>query len=227
MRLRIAISAIGLTGALLVAAAAPSELTGRVRVVGRAAAAAVPTIVYADPLDTAPPHRPQRVKLVQRNKTFQPAVVAVPAGSIVDFTNDDLIFHNVFSLSPPQPFDLGLYRAGASKSRTFSEPAVFRVFCNIHPQMTAILLVLPTPYITETDAAGNYRLDLPAGRYRITAWSERSQPVSIDVEVGLAGVTAGGLTLDESKFVELPHKNKFGQDYSKESYNPLKDKKPQ
>jgi len=221
---------IGIAGFLLacatVAQAQESDVTGRIRVTGRPAGASVTTIVYAEPLDGRAPARPRRAKLVQHNKSFEPHVVALPAGSTVDFPNQDLIFHNVFSLSPPMPFDLGLYRAGASKSRVFAEPATYRVFCNIHPQMTAILLVLPTPFIADVDAAGAYKLAVPRGRYRVTVWSERGKPVSTEITVGAGGATVPELTLDESGYVELPHKNKYGQDYTSSAYDPTKDKKP-
>lgn len=193
-------------------------VSGHVRFVGRAPGSNVPTIVYADSLDGARVE-PGQFKMAQSNKSFVPRVLAIPAGSTVNFPNQDSIFHNVFSLSRPSPFDLGLYRAGASKSRLFTAPAMYRVFCNIHPQMTGMILVLPTAYITETDGAGNYRLDVPAGRYRITAWSERAEPASQEVTVGGA---VPELVLDESKFVETQHKNKFGQDYPKSAYDPKK-----
>ena len=193
-----------------------ASVTGRVRFVGRAPGVAAPTIVYAEALDGAR-IQPGQFKMAQKSKSFVPHLLAVPSGSTISFPNEDSIFHNVFSLSRPSPFDLGLYRSGASKDRTFSMPATYRVFCNIHPQMSAIILVLPTSFITEADSGGNYRLDLPAGRYRITAWSERAQPVTIDLTAGQSAVTAPDVTLDESRFVETPHKNKFGQDYPKQN----------
>jgi len=199
--------------------------SGHVRTVGRPERSAVATIVFAEPLEGQSPTRPGRYTMTQRNKMFMPRVLAVPAGSTVGFPNEDLIFHNVFSLSRPSPFDLGLYRAGSSKERIFSEPATYHVFCNIHPQMAAVILVLPTSYITEPDAAGAYRLDLPPGRYRVTAWSERSQPVTAELNVSSGSVTVPELTLDESRFVGLPHKNKYGQDYPKTAYDPLRDRK--
>lgn len=192
-----------------------AALSGKVRVTGRAAGPEVATVVYAEPLDSPAPKRPAKARLEQRDKTFVPHVLALPVGSKVDFPNNDVIYHNIFSLSPPDPFDLGLYGARASKSRTFSKPAVLRVFCNIHPQMTAVLLIVPTPYITEADAAGTYRLELPPGRYRVTAWSERSSPASLEVTVAPGGAVAPELALDESGYVELPHKNKYGVDYPK------------
>ena len=192
-------------------------VTGRVRVVGRPASVAVQTIVYAESLDGKTPVQPGHFALTQKNKAFVPHVLAVPAGSTVSFPNDDLIFHNVFSLSRPAPFDLGLYRNGEAKTRTFTAAATYRVFCNIHPQMAAVILVLPTSHIIEADAGGSYRLDLSPGKYRITAWSERGEtPASAEFTVGVGLSTVPDLQLDESKFVDAGHKNKFGQDYPKQ-----------
>ena len=122
-------------------------LAGRVRLTGRAAGAIVSTIVYAESLDGATPASAGQYTMAQREKTFSPHVLAIPRGSTVAFPNTDLIFHNVFSLSQPSPFDLGLYRNGASKTWTFKSPGTFRVFCNIHPQMAGVILVTPSSYI--------------------------------------------------------------------------------
>ena len=124
--------------------------------------------------------RPAASCLRQKNKTFTPRLLGVPVGAVVEFPNDDNIFHNVFSLSGPQPFDLGQYRSGESQSRTFAQAGTYRVFCNIHPNMSALILVVPTPYLVITGADGRFVLDLPAGRYRLTAVSERAAPVSIE-----------------------------------------------
>ena len=199
-------------------------VTGRVQVMGRAGKTKVTTIVYAEPLDR------QQVQsgtfsMSQRNTTFSPAVLPVPAGSVVKFPNDDSIFHNVFSLSRPGPFDLGLYRAGASQSRTFSTPAVYRIFCNIHPQMSAVVLVLPTAYFVEADSMGRYRLDLPSGRYRVTAWSDRAPQTSSEITVAANPLNAVDLMLDESRYVQVEHKNKMGQDYPLIAYDPLNERR--
>lgn len=215
-----------ITLALVTAASGEAAtVTGRVQAAGRPGGTDVITIVYAEPLG-GPPVRPGTYTLSQRNKTFAPRVLPVPVGSTVRFPNDDLIFHNVFSLSRPNPFDLGLYRAGTSQSRVFRTPAVYRVFCNIHPQMTAIVLVVPTSYFAEVDAFGSYTLDLPAGRYRLSAWSERAQPSSVDLTVGSTALAAGNLQLDESRFVQVPHRNKFGQQYATLAYDSVRDRKP-
>jgi hypothetical protein len=124
----------------------------------------------------------------------------------------------VFSLSGPEPFDLGLYRAGASRERAFAHAGTYRVFCNIHPHMTALIVVLPTPYTTLAAADGRFVLDLPPGRYRLTAMSERAAPVSVEI-VSSAGATAAPeLTLDESTWVFVQHKDKFGRDYPAAAY---------
>jgi plastocyanin len=160
----------------------------------------------------------RRVVLTQKNKTFQPRVLAVPAGSSVDFPNNDGIFHNVFSLSGPQPFDLGLYRAGETKQRTFATPGIYRVFCNIHPQMTAVIVVTPSAFTTVAGADGRFTLDLPPGRYKITALSERAAAVSVDATSSAGASTAPELTLDESAWGFVQHKNKFGKEYPAAAY---------
>ena len=196
----------------------PTGLTGRVDVRTAAGRAAAPAIVYAEPVVQAALPRPLKATLTQQDKSFVPAVIAVPVGSTIDFPNKDAIFHNVFSLSNPSPFDLGLYRSGASKSRTFTEAGVYRVFCNIHPQMTAVIAVVPTPYMTVAANDGQFQLDVPPGSYRVTALSERAAPVSVEVSVTPAAATVPPLTLDESQHVAAPHKNKFGQDYPATAY---------
>src|SRR5262249_54944853 len=164
-----------------------------------------PAVVYAEPLDQAAPARGGSFAVTQKGKSFVPRVLGVPVGSTVTFPNDDQIFHNVFSLSPPQPFDLGLYRAGESKARTFTQPAVYNVFCNIHPQMVAFLVVAPTPWITTTATDGSWRLEVPPGRYRVTALSERSAPASVEVRVGGQSGSPVVITLDESRGVQTAH----------------------
>jgi len=215
MRRRILAIALVLLGAIPLMAI---PVAGRIKVTGRAAGAALPTIVYAESLEGNVRVQTGKFTLRQIKRAFQPKVLVVPVGSAVQFPNEDEIFHNVFSLNRPEPFDLGLYRSGASQTKTFMSPGVYRVFCNIHPQMAAVLLVVPTSYIAETDANGNYRLDLPTGRYRLTAWSERSQPASVEITVSAASANAPELSLDESKGIPATHTNKFGQEYPKSAY---------
>lgn len=210
-----------LTTLVLLAAAAPAAagpVSGTIRFITRDRAAPATAVVYAEPLDTAAPRKPSRFALGQKNKTFQPRLLPVPIGSTVEFPNNDGIFHNVFSLSGPEPFDLGLYRAGESRPRTFNRPGTYRVFCNIHPHMTAVIVVLPTPYATLASADGRFALDLPPGRYRLTAMSERAAPVSVEIVSAAGATTAPELALDESSWVFVQHKDKFGRDYPAAAY---------
>jgi hypothetical protein len=94
---------------------------------------------------------------------------------------------------------------------------VVRIFCNIHPQMTALVVAAPTPWVVTTGPDGAWRLDLPAGRYRLTAISERAAAVTADVTVNGA-TTSPPLALDESAFVAVPHTNKFGKPYAASAY---------
>jgi plastocyanin len=193
-------------------------ITGTVRIQAREGVQPATAIVYAEPLDAPAPKKPGAFKLTQKSKSFVPRVLAIPTGSSVSFPNEDSIFHNVFSMSPPSPFDLGLYRAGASKTQTFASPATYRVFCNIHPQMTALIVVVPTPYVTLAEANGAFTLALPPGRYKLTAVSERASAVSSELKVGVSATTAPELTLDESQYVGPARKNKYGQDYPKDAW---------
>jgi len=200
--------------------AAAEPLSGRIEWKTRGGAQPSQAVVYAEPLDRPAPATPGKATFQQKNKTFLPHVAAVPIGSTVIFPNDDAIFHNVFSLSPPQPFDLGLYRAGDSKQQVFAKPGVHHVFCNIHPQMSAFLVVAPTPFVTVAGQDGTWRLEVPPGKYRVTALSERASPGVVEVTVSGAATAVEGLVLDESAFLAAPHTNKFGKPYPKDAYRP-------
>jgi plastocyanin len=192
------------------AVAQAAELKGELKVAGRSGS--VPTFVYAEPVGGRAAVKPGRFTMKQLNKQFTPQLLVIPVGSTVDFSNEDPILHNIFSLTKPGGFDLGLYKT--SKPVVFKSANLYRVFCNIHPQMTAVILVVPTSYIAEVGGDGHYKLELPAGKYKVTAWSERAaSPATAEVTVAGGGASAPALTLDESKYVELPHKNKFGKDY--------------
>jgi len=172
-----------------------AEVSGHVRGPEPAESSRATIIVYAESVDGRTPVKPGHFKMVQRDKAFVPNTLAIPAGSKVDFPNEDPFFHNVFTQSGPGRFNLGMYRPGQWKSHVFSEPAVYRMFCKIHPQMTAVILVLPTSYITVLDASGDYRLDLHPGRFRITAWSANTQPATAEVTVSSGPVKAPELIL--------------------------------
>ena len=116
---------------------------------------------------------PGHVVLNQRDERFVPHVLAITAGTIVDFPNSDRIYHNVFSLSKAARFDLGRYAAGHSESRRFDQPGIVRVFCDIHSHMNAFVLVFSHPFFAVTDDEGRYRIEnVPPGTYSVIAWNE-------------------------------------------------------
>lgn len=128
-----------------------------------------------------------RAIMDQRNETFVPHVLAITAGTTVDFPNSDRIYHNVFSLSKARTFDLGRYAVGRSQSVRFDRPGIVRVFCDIHSHMNAFILVFTHPFFDVTDADGRYRIDdVPPGSYRVVAWNEgvASEPMPVSVPEG-------------------------------------------
>ena len=152
-------------------------------------------------------------EMATKNKQFQPRSMAVPVGAMVNFPNLDPIYHNLFSVSAPNQFDLGLYKGGERKKRAFNAPGIVRVFCNVHPQMTATIIVANTPYFTSADKQGAYSLaDVPPGTFSLKAYSEEGQ-TGQTIEMKDQPLTVP-LHIDGRSFKKLSHKNKFGKDYS-------------
>ncbi|MCS7182065.1 MAG: hypothetical protein NZ869_03005, partial [Thermoanaerobaculum sp.] len=147
----------------------------------------------------APSHRPTP-QVVQRNKKFEPRVEVVSVGTEVAFPNLDPFYHNVFSLSEIAPFDLGLYRKGASRSVFFAQPGVVRIYCNIHPKMVAFLVVVPSQFFANTNEAGQARLmGIPAGEHSLHLWHEMAGESQPAVTVG-GSLTRLHVTLDGSAY---------------------------
>jgi plastocyanin len=173
------------------------------------------------PVSVAPaaPVRQPLYRLVQKDKMFTPHLLVVPTGSQVEFPNQDPFFHNVFSLFNGKRFDLGLYESGTSRSVRFDREGVSYIFCNIHPEMGAIVLALNTPYYGISDDNGFVALhNVPAGTYRLNVWSENGQLANPDaseriVQVSTEPVHLGDISLQTSTDVLSHHKNKFGEDY--------------
>ena len=129
-----------------------------------------------------------RVRMDQRHEAFVPRILAVMAGTVVDFPNNDRTYHNVFSLSKAKRFDLGRYAQGRSQSVRFDRPGIVRVFCDIHSHMSAFVLVFSHPYFAETDTEGRYRIEnVPAGSYSVAAWYEGSARQTRTVAVSDGG----------------------------------------
>jgi plastocyanin len=133
----------------------------------------------------------RRARLDQRNETFVPHVLAITAGTTVDFPNSDPTYHNVFSLSRTKSFDLGRYAEGHSKSILFDTPGIVRVFCDIHSHMNAWILVFAHRFFAMTDDDGRYRIEgIPAGVYNVRVWNEAvgADPQSVTIERGMTSV---------------------------------------
>jgi plastocyanin len=129
-----------------------------------------------------------RAKMDQRDEAFAPHVLAIVAGTTVDFPNNDDTYHNVFSLSKTRPFDLGRYAANRSKAVRFDEPGIVRVFCDIHSHMSAFILVFAHPFFALTDDDGRFRVgNVPPGTYTVVAWNEAFAPESRRVVVPETG----------------------------------------
>ena len=160
-----------------------------------------------------------RFQLVQKNKRFIPHLLIVPVGAVVEFPNHDPFFHNVFSLFEGKRFDLGLYEGGASRAITFNKPGVSYIFCNIHPEMSAVIVVLEYPYYAVSNAAGEVTINsVPAGRYQVNVWHERCLPESLkslsrEVAFSPGATSIGELRLPESGDLLTHHKNMYGRDY--------------
>ncbi|MBA3392611.1 MAG: methylamine utilization protein [Deltaproteobacteria bacterium] len=127
-------------------------------------------VVYLEGVPGTPP-KPKTAIIRQREKQFDPPLTIVVRGTTVDFPNDDKFFHNVFSVSRPARFDLGLYKSGAKKSVEMKRPGVVDVYCNIHPEMVAKVKVLDSAFYTITDRTGAFKIEgVPEGEYPIVAW---------------------------------------------------------
>ncbi len=121
-----------------------------------------------------------RPRLVQRNKSFEPHILVVPVGSIVEFPNRDPFFHNVFSLFDGKRFDLGLYEAGSTRNVAFDKPGVSYIFCNIHAEMSAVVIAVSTPYYGISDLRGQVTIaGVPAGRYNLHIWYDEASPEAL------------------------------------------------
>lgn len=160
-------------------------------------------VVYlgSDPVLDAVPRPAGHATVTQKNKAFNPNFTVVTRGTDVEFPNWDCFDHNVFSVSKAAPaFDLDRYPKGQSKTRTFDKVGVVQVFCNIHPQMRAIIFVTPNVYSTRADAQGKFEIkNVPPGNYKVIAWQERCGEQSHDLTVTTGSNADINFTLDENR----------------------------
>jgi plastocyanin len=175
------------------------------------------------PREAAPPRHEH---MVQKNKTFTPHVLPISLGSSVEFPNLDPIFHNAFSNFNGQVFDLGLYPPGKSRTVTFRRLGVVRIFCNIHPAMSAVIVVVDTPYYAVSDRSGRFTMpDVPPGRYRENVFFERATPETLagltkELDLKDAPEVLPPILISETGYLPTPHANKHGQPYPPESESP-------
>jgi plastocyanin len=177
-------------------------------------------VVSVQRVDAPSPAVPARhAVMLQKNKMFTPHILTIVTGATVDFPNADPIFHNAFSSYNGQIFDVGLYPPGSSKAVHFSRPGVVRVFCNIHPTMSAIILVLGTEYFTSTMKDGSFEMQAPPGEYELKVFHERATEQTLAglkrrIVVTESGLHLPAIDVSEAGFLPAPHKNKYGRDYT-------------
>ncbi len=210
--------------ALLVGAAlafAPAlgaqQVSGQVTVLeagGKAATDVATAVGYREGRGCRP-RSAANMEMATDGRQFRPRVLVVPVGTTVQFRNLDPFNHNVFSLSEPNAFDLGLYGRGETRTHRFTRPGLVRVYCNIHPRMSAFVVVRDNPWYTQPAADGTWSLDdVPAGRYVLHVWHERgAAEVSREIVVPAAGLAALADTLDARGYRWVDHLNKYGKDY--------------
>jgi len=217
-----------LSGATFVAAAGlrGGEVTGAVLLTGSSESSVRKhqdfsgVVIWIEPPGkTMKPVTSQHVRMIQKDKRFDPHVLTVDVGTTVEFPNLDPIFHNAFSSFDGQIFDLALYPPGTTRSIHFRHTGVVRIFCNIHPSMSAIIVVLDSPYFATTGKDGHFVIpDVPAGQYQLHLFHERATSETLaalarSVTVPDSGVALPSITISEAGYLPLPHKNKYGRDY--------------
>jgi plastocyanin len=195
-------------------------LHGRVEVVHRSKhnSGSSDVVVWLTPVGSANPSIPaQPARLIQKDKRFSPHVVVVRVGTEIEFPNQDPFFHDVFSIYRGKPFDLGLYESGTTRKVRFSQGGISYIFCNIHPDMSAAVVAVPTPYYALTIGDGSFQIThLLPGHYKMELWYELASEAELaslahDIEVG-ADNQPLAITLHSSD-IPAQHLNKYGQEY--------------
>ena len=175
-------------------------------------------ITAPHPIETV--SAPGPVRLIQKDKRFSPHVMAVRVGTEIEFPNQDPFFHDVFSIYRGKPFDLGLYESGTARKIRFSQPGVSYIFCNIHPDMSAAVLALSTPYYAVTSSDGSFQINhVPPGHYKMEFWYESASDAelaSLARELDIPTDTSSITTTLHSSDLPPQHLDKYGQEYSKE-----------
>jgi plastocyanin len=204
------ILATGLTGA---------TVTGRIELTGTRVKDLSGVVVALDPLLPPSQHPHAHAAMKQKDKTFQPHILAVESGTTVDFPNQDPIFHNAFSSFDGKIFDVGLYPPGTSRSVRFDREGIVRVFCNIHSAMSAVIVVLNHPWFATTTHDGAFQIhNVPEGDYTLRVYHERATTATLaalthPVYVRQERTELPPISISETGYLPAPHKNKFGKEY--------------
>jgi plastocyanin len=187
-------------------------------------------VVWLEPKEVnrqMPPAGRSQWRLVQKNKQFIPSLLVVPVGSSVEFPNQDPFFHNVFSLFDGKRFDLALYQAGTSRGVKFDREGVSYIFCNIHPDMHAVVIALKTPWYAVSGPSGSFNIaNVPPGDYVLHVWYERAKPDVLQslnrlVTTSSTRTVVPAIRIPELEELSATHKNKFGKDYDRTPPTPL------
>lgn len=207
-----------------------AELSGRVILPAAAKKSHPPAVVVwlTAVSKTAPlaPLPPGKFALVQKNRMFTPHLLVIPVGSMVSFPNEDPFFHNVFSLFNGKRFDLGLYEAGGTREVQFSREGVSYIFCNIHPEMSAVVISLSTPLYTVADSAEQFAIhSVPAGEYELHVWIEGAPQPFLDQlsrRIALHDGEPGSVSIDASHTYHPAdgHLNMYGKPYDRDTRPP-------
>lgn len=219
---RICFSAVGLTPLLGATVTGAVELKDSREAAVRKHRDFSGVVISLEPVNgtVIPTRAPNRARMVQKDKTFTPHVLAAQVGTTVEFPNLDPIFHNAFSNYDGQLFDVGLYPPGSSRGVHFTREGVVRIFCNIHSTMSAVIVVLRTPYFTTTARNGGFEIgNVGPGDYLLRVFHERATDATLKtlerrITVGNETVQIAPITISESGYLPIPHKNKFGREYS-------------
>lgn len=169
----------------------------------------IPGLTVEAPATSAP-------SVTSKGKRFEPRILAVPIGTRVKFPNMDSIYHNAFSLSPGNTFDMGLYRKGVSRDVALKSPGIVRIYCNIHPDMAASVVVVAGNAFSVVKTDGSYRIaGIPAGRYDVHLWSDVAGEQVIPLVFEAGRTTDWSPALDATKYQRVAHANKHGKAYPK------------
>jgi plastocyanin len=154
-------------------------------------------------------------EMKSEQKRFAPRAIVVRKNATVQFPNADAIYHNVFSVSGANRFDLGLYRSGVAKEKKFDDPGLVRVYCNIHPLMVGFVMVVDSDFAAVTGPDGSFRFQgVPPGAHVVRVWHEETGETQAVPATGRGGSDAPlTIRLDVTNYKPLPHRNKYGKDY--------------